>query len=138
MKCDRLFQFAKNMAQMSDFERQKMGCVVVYKNKIIGMGFNSMKTHPLQKEYNKVRFNEDRSPHCIHAEMHALLPIRYMDVDWSKVRVYTYRLCREDRSRGALARPCPSCQAFMRDLGIKHIYYTTSTTPVHEVLDMVY
>ena len=39
MKVDRLFKFAKNMAEMSDFERQQVGCVAVYKNKIIGMGF---------------------------------------------------------------------------------------------------
>ena len=136
MKVDRLFKFAKNMAEMSDFERQQVGCVAVYKNKIIGMGFNSTKTHPLQKEYNKVRFTGDYSPHCMHAEVHALMPIRNMDIDWSKVKVYTYRICKGNPNKGALARPCPSCQAFMRDLGIKHIYYTTSTTPVHEILDI--
>lgn len=136
MKHDRVFQFAKNMAEMSDFERQKMGCVVVYKNKIIGMGFNSTKSHPLQKEYNRYRFKGDYSPHCMHAEMHALMPIRHLDIDWSKVKVYTYRICREDGSRGALARPCISCQTFMKELGIRHIYYTTSTTPVHEILDI--
>lgn len=135
MKTERLFKFAKDMAEMSDFDRQQIGCIVTYKHTIIGMGFNTTKTHPLQKEYNKFRFNNDSYPHCLHAEMHALLPIRNMDIDWSKVRVYVYRICKYDKNKAALARPCKSCQAFMRDLGIRHIYYTTSDTPVHEILD---
>ena len=137
MKTERLLQFARNMAEMSDFERQKLGCVVVYKNKIIGMGFNSTKTHPLQKEYNnKFRFNADNTPHCMHAEMHALMPIRYMDIDWSKTKVYVYRISRCDPDKGALARPCPACRAFMRELGIQHIYYSAPSGPVHEILDI--
>lgn len=136
MKHDRVFQFAKNMSEMSDFDRQKLGCVVTYKKRIIGMGFNTNKTHPMQKEYNKLRFESDRTPHCMHAEMHALIPLRNLDVDWSKVSVFIYRMSRDGKTKSAYARPCKGCMAYMKKLGIKHIYYTASDTYVHEVLDM--
>lgn len=135
MKPERYLQFAKNMAKMSDFDRQKMGCVVTYKKTVIGMGFNTNKTHPMQKEYNKFRFEGDTTPHCMHAEMHALMPIRNLDIDWSRARVYIYRISRCNPNNGAFARPCPACREYMKSLGIKHIYYTTSDTPAHELLD---
>ena len=136
MKAERYLQFAKNMAEMSDFDRQQMGCVVTYKKKVIGMGFNSTKTHPLQKTYNnRFRFDSDDTPHCMHAEMHALIPIRNLDIDWNKARVYVYRVSRCYPSNGAFARPCTACREYMKSLGIRHIYYTTSESPVHELLD---
>ena len=68
------FKYAKNMAKMSEFNKFKVGCIVVYKNKIIGQGYNSDKTHPLQQLYNQLRFEDDGvSPHKLHAEMHALM-----------------------------------------------------------------
>lgn len=135
MKTERLFQFAKQIAEMSDFKRQQIGCVVFYKKKIISMGFNCHKTHPLQKEYNKIRFDGDETPHSLHAEMHALMPLRHMDIDWGKVKIFTYRICKNDPTKASLARPCPSCMAYMKNLGIKNMYYTTTEGPVHEVLD---
>jgi deoxycytidylate deaminase len=133
MKTERFFRYAKNIAEMSDFEKQKMGCVVVYKKQVLSTGFNTTKTHPMQKIYNKYRFEED-SPHKLHAEINALLSLRNADIDWSKVKVFVYR--KSNNGRGALARPCPSCMAYMKKLGIKHIYYSTYNEPVHEVLDM--
>lgn len=136
MKETRIFECAKHTAEMSHFWRQKVGCVVVYKRRIISSGFNSDKTHPMQKEYNKFRYSEDNTPHTIHAEMHALMPLRYADVDWSKVQLYIYRLKKDEPTNSGYARPCPACMAYIKSLGIKEIYYTTSTTPVHEILDL--
>lgn len=127
----RFFEFAKSIASMSDFEKFNIGCVVVYKKAIIGVGFNCNKTHPLQKEYNKLRFDSDSTPQKLHAEMHALLPIRHMDIDWKKVKVYVYRLKKEGMG---LARPCISCMSYIKNLGIKHIYYSTDYGYAHEVL----
>ena len=48
-KADTFFKKAKDMAEISTFYRQHLGCVVVYKNKIISAGLNSNKTHPIHK-----------------------------------------------------------------------------------------
>ena len=33
-----------------------------------------------------------------------------------------------------MARPCPACMQYIKDMGIKNIYYTTGDGFVHEVL----
>ena len=99
----------------------------VYKNKIISTGYNSDKTHPVQRKYNKLRFNvnEGYSPDRLHAEIHALISIANMDIDWSKVSIFIYRKMKS-REFG-MARPCPSCMAYIKHLGIRTIVYTTDS-----------
>ena len=119
----KFFSYAKHIAKISDFERCPIGCVVVYKGKVISTGFNCHKTHPLQRLYNKYRFPEDDKPHKVHAEIHAISPLLKQDIDWRKVVLYIYRR-RKDGQLG-LARPCDGCMAFIKKLGIRDIYYTT-------------
>lgn len=125
------FNSAKNMAHLSNFKRIKIGCVIVYRNKIISTGVNSEKTHPKQKEYNVFRFKED-SVHKLHAETNALLHIRYLDINWSKVKVYVYR----EFKNGSIApsRPCESCYNLIKDMNIKQIYYTTENGYACEII----
>ncbi len=116
------FKAAKAVSEMSDF-KQRIGCVVVYKHRIISSGFNRYKTNPLQKKYNKYRFYEDTGMHSVHAETDALLPLIWRkDIDFSHVSIYLYR----QYKNGELApsRCCESCMALIRSLGIRHIYYT--------------
>lgn len=113
---------------LSDYSGQaKVGCVVYYKGTILSKGYNTNKTSLLQERYNKYRFREldvTRYPAKNHAELAALKKIRFYDIDFSSVEVYIYR---ELRTTGAmaLARPCESCMAFIKELGIKTIHYTT-------------
>ncbi len=126
------FDAAASVARLSDFHRINIGCVVVYKHKIISSGFNNNKSNPLQKRLNKYRFEED-STHSMHAETQALLPlINRRDIDFSHVQLY---MCRRYKD-GQLApcRPCPSCMALIRRLGIRHIYYTNNNSYVYEEL----
>lgn len=118
------FKYAYNMSLLSDFPRKHIGCIVTYKNKVISAGFNCSKTHPIQRKYNKIRFDCDNTPHKMHAEVNALAPIiNNTDINWSKVQVYTYK---EHKSGiRALARPCPACMELIKDLGIRFINYTT-------------
>lgn len=129
------FKYAKNMAKMSEFNKFKVGCIIVYKNKIIGQGYNSDKTHPLQQLYNQLRFEDDGvSPHKLHAEMHALIPIRNLDIDWNKVSVYIYRIKKSNKNGFGMARPCLSCMGLIKELGIKEINYTTEDGFANEII----
>lgn len=121
------FKKAKTIAEISDYSKTHIGCIAVYQGNIIAVGHNSNKTHPVQKYYNKYR---DKRIHCeylapkLHAEISCINSIRNLDINFSKVKLYIYRI-RKDQEYG-LARPCPSCMAAIKDLGIKHIYYTTN------------
>ena len=125
------FKAAKAMAEMSKFKQVKMGCVVVYKHKIISSGCNGYKTNPIQKKYNKYRFYEDDGQHSVHAEVDALLPlIGRNDIDFSHVSLYVYREYKNGNL--ALARCCNSCMELIKSLGIKNIYYTNHGGYSHE------
>lgn len=43
------FVKASQVAEISDFAKINIGCVAVYQGTIIGVGFNTNKTHPMQK-----------------------------------------------------------------------------------------
>ena len=122
MNDDRYFKLAKNVSELSDFKRYQLGCVCIYKNKVLSVGFNSNKTHPIQAKYNKERFTED-TPHKRHAEVHALSSLIDSDVDFSKIDIYVFRCFKNGQL--AMARPCKSCMKLIQDLGIKRIHYTT-------------
>lgn len=124
------FKAAKAMSEMSNFKNQHIGAVAVYKHKIISSGTNSNKTNPIQKRFNIHRFSVD-TPHTVHAELACLLPlINRKDINFSDVSLYIYR---EHKSGDlALARPCASCEALIRSLGIRSIYYTGNQSYISE------
>lgn len=124
---------AKRIADISDFEKQNIGCVAVYKGDIISVGYNSNRTHPMQKYYNKyreIKYKQDEMLPKLHAEINCLNSIKMLDIDFSRVKLYIYRK-RRDQEYG-LARPCPSCMRAIMDLGILDIYYTTNYGFCHE------
>lgn len=129
----RYFEKARQVTTISDFSKFHIGCVAVYQGQIIGVGFNCNKTHPKQKFYNRYREQSEAMLPKLHAEISCLNQIRNLDINFSKVKLYIYRI-RKDQPFG-LARPCASCMAAIKDLGIKEIYYTTNDGFSYEKLE---
>lgn len=129
----RHFKKAKQVATVSDYRKVQVGCVAVYQGQVIALGCNCNKTHPAQKFYNKYRLESEDLLPKLHAEINCLNQLKHMDMNFSKVKLYIYRL-RKDKPYG-MGRPCPSCMAAIRDLGIRDIYYTTDDGFCHERLD---
>ena len=127
------FNSAREVAATSDFSKVHVGCVAVYKGQIIGLGCNCNKTHPTQKFYNIYRNQSDTLLPKLHAEISCINQIKNLGINFSKVKLYIYRI-RKDQPCG-LARPCPSCMAAIKDLGIKEIYYTTNDGYSYEKLE---
>lgn len=127
------FDKARQVAHISDYNKCHIGCVAVYQGQIIGLGCNCNKTHPTQKFYNKYRKSSDDLLPKLHAEISCINQIKNLEITFSKVKLYIYRI-RKDRPCG-LARPCPSCMAAINDLGIKHIYYTSNNGYAYEKLN---
>ena len=129
------FDKARSIANLSDYHKIHMGCVAVYQGNIIGIGCNCNKTHPIQKKYNRYRIHKNSLLPKLHAEINCLNQIRHLDINFSKVKLYIYRI-RRDQDFG-LSRPCPSCMAAIKDLGISKIYYTTNDGYVFEQINKV-
>lgn len=128
----RMFHYAKEEALKSTFNRFHVGAVIAYKHKIIGSGHNSDKTHPMQEKYNELyrTFNNANGcaiKHSLHAEISAISSIPFVvgkEVDFSKAKIYIYRVAIGKPKGYGLSKPCPACLNAIKDLGIKDIYYT--------------
>ena len=126
MNTDKYFKLARNASRFSDYPKIKIGAVVVCKNKVISVGWNTTQSHPLQKHYNKYRnvdgreYDVELQSNGLHAEMMA---IRHLKGDLSKCSIFVYREYK-DGSTG-ISKPCQACMKAMEDIGIKNIYYTT-------------
>jgi len=129
------FTKARNVSTCSDFHKTHIGCIAVYQRHVIAVGYNTNKTHPIQQHYNKYRENNNIGCFAakLHAEINCLNSIRHLDINFSKVKLYMYR-SRCDQEYG-MSRPCPSCMAAIKDLGIKHIYYTTNDGYGYEYIE---
>lgn len=129
----RMFSVAKQEAEKSTFDRFHVGAVIAYKGHIISRGHNSDKTHPLQRAYNSKyrKFNNvDGSyiKHSLHAEIDCITRLPYIigkEVDFSKAKIYVYRISAGKRLGFGNSKPCPACMNAIRDLGIKDIYFTS-------------
>lgn len=126
------FDKARRAGSISDYQKTHIGCAAVYQGNIIAIGCNCNKTHPVQKFYNRYRKRSGDMLPKLHAEMSCINSIRNLGINFSRVKLYIYRI-RKDRPAG-LARPCPSCMAAVRDLGIRDIYYTTNDGYAYERL----
>lgn len=127
---------ASKIALMSDYKNYRLGCVAAIKGKVLSVGWNSNKTHPLQKFYNASRYsnnNQKYSPDKLHAEIHCLASVRNLDVNFDDVIIYVSRV-KKDGSHG-MARPCSACMTFIKSLGIKRICYTTDDGIAMEAID---
>ena len=129
----RYFYKARQIANISDYNKIHVGCVAVYHGQIIGIGCNTNKTHPAQKFYNRYREPSDTMLPKLHAEISCINQIKHLDINFSKVKLYIYRI-RKDQPFG-LSRPCPSCMAAIKDLGIRDIYYTTNDGYAYEKIE---
>ena len=135
-----LFRLARECSLKSDYTgggRAHIGAAVSYKGTVLAKGWNTDKTHTQQSKYNVYRYKDcgnNYLPEKSHAELMAINKIKYLDIDFSKVKLFVYREFRDGRL--ANCRPCPSCMAAIKALGIKNIYYTTSDGYCHEELEV--
>ena len=129
----RKFQKAKAASMLSDFPTHKLGAVMMLGNKVLAVGYNITKTHPIQKKYNIERgYDPDvKNNGQIHAEMMCLINTKYLDVDWSRVSLYIYREHKDHTT--AIAKPCPACEKAIRERGINQVYFTTEEIPYKKI-----
>jgi len=107
---EKFFRLAKRVSQRSDHHSHKIGCVIVYKNRVISIGFNRLCTHPKSIHKHK----------SLHAEISALIGIPLEEL--KNCVAYVYRETKDGNA--ALSKPCEACEQALRMSGIKRVYYT--------------
>lgn len=109
-RIQKYIELALKLATKSEYY-QKVGCVIVKGNRIIGLGFNKPnKTHPMSNN----RFRN------IHAELDAILGHTAEDLEGAVAYVARMR----NNGTTGLAKPCEHCEELLQRMGIKIVYYT--------------
>lgn len=127
------FNVAKAVSKTSDHPEFQLGSVIASGKSIVAVGANrKAKSHPLQKQYNEVKFHDDNCKHPLHAEIDALRKIDTRK-QYSNLSIYIFRQTK--KGKPAIARPCKACMEAIKDFGIHHIYYSTDMGFAHEVLN---
>jgi len=119
----KLFNLAKAVAQTSQHSKAHIGAVIVSGKDILSVGVNGGKSHPLQKQYNKFRFDDERASHLLHAELDAIIKARpFLKGD---ATIYVYRQLRNGEI--GMSRPCAGCMKALNDHNISRIFFTSET-----------
>jgi len=113
------------VAAANPHPQEKFAAAIVSRNRIVSIGMNSMKSHPLQAKYGK-------NPHAIflHAEIAAIKnALREVEVDdLSKCDIYITRVKKEkpftNKFVWGLAKPCIGCERAIAEFGLKRVIYT--------------
>lgn len=108
-------ELAARVAAKSQFGRVRIGAVVARRGRVISVGFNQAKTHPLTIQF-------DYKPNVgIHAELDAVLGIEKEKLRGSTLYVVRIKM---DGSWG-LARPCKGCQGLIQHLELGEVVWST-------------
>ena len=124
------------VAEANDTSNIKFAAAIVRGNKIISIGFNRMKTDPLQ-----ARFRKNDEAIFLHAEIHAIKnALREITIEeLSKCDLYIARIKKPEsfskKFVWGLARPCCGCQRAIEEFGIRGVVYTTDENGVYEVME---
>lgn len=116
----------------NDF-RYKIVAAVVYKNKIISIGYCELKTHSFQKQYAK---NE----HSIywHAETRAIHSASKL-LTKRQFKKCTLYVCRgkieNNKCVHGNSKPCTGCESAIADFEIPRVVYSNTTYYDYEIME---
>lgn len=106
---NRFFELARKMSYKSSY-RHQMGAVVVLGKKVLGLGFNELKTHPKSPDEYQMR----------HAEFNSILNAR--KENFTGCEIYVYRELKDGTP--ASAKPCNNCLKMLKSLNFSKIHYS--------------
>jgi len=127
---DTLFNLAINNEGINN--RFKLSSAIIRKNKIVSVGLNSIKTHPLQAKFQKNR----HSIH-LHAEIDAIKnALKNITVeDLAKCDLYVVRVKRESSNSKKWifgnAFPCCGCMRAIETFDCNRVFYSTNRQTIN-------
>jgi hypothetical protein len=97
---------------------------ILNRNRIISIGLNSPKTHPLNLKYNYINKNKEKISSIVgtHSELNAV--IRLGEEDCSGLTLINTRINRNDDLD--YSAPCHGCSDMIKQLNFENVFYSTS------------
>ena len=111
------FNIAKKVKPVGS---SRIAALVVLKNKIIGIGFNHLRSHPFQ-----LKFARNKESIFFHAEVHAIKQALRSHSDLSNTTLYVARARKVHGNwEYGISKPCEGCQSCIDSYGIKRVVCT--------------
>lgn len=133
----RLEEVAESLIDWNDPIRCRHFSFILYKKRIVSIGINNQKTHPLNLKNRKisVRTGEDFSDQKhICSEFSAIFKLKKMtNINTKKCTLVNLRYDRNKKL--ALARPCMSCISLLKYHEFKTIVYTNNNGVYEEFIN---
>lgn len=117
-------------SDVTPFSRAKIAAGIYKKNRLVSVGVNCNKTHPIQ-----LRFKKNDHAIFLHAEINCIVNhIKHFgEEDLQGSTMYVARSKMELTAKGngydekwGLAAPCEGCMKALKYYGIKRVIYTTN------------
>lgn len=100
---------------LSQMDKHKHAAAIYLGNRLVGMGVNKMKSHPLQ-----AKFGKNSEAIYIHAEIdairNALKRINLIDLENATLYV--------TKNKATNSKPCSGCQRALAHYGITKVFHT--------------
>lgn len=115
------YELAKDVKPVAN---SRIVSFIIYRNKIISIGYNQNKTCPFQKRYGK----HDKAIY-IHAEIHSIKQALNIRDDLSSCEMIVARAKKTPDKiwQPGMARPCTGCMRAIEEHQIKRVFFTTNT-----------
>lgn len=114
---ERLRKIALKAAEKSEHQ-MKLGAVIFNKNRLLSIGYNSLKTHPKLSRIFK------------HATVHAEIDACIHAVNKDLLKGADIFVCRETKNGSpSMAKPCAMCTQILKEYGVKRAFWTTEIFP---------
>lgn len=99
----------------------RLGAMLVIGNRVVAMGQNMYKTHPLQK-----RFGKNADAIYQHAEINCIVNFlrNNSEDDLQRATMYIGRVMGDGMEHVGAAKPCPGCMSAIHHYGIKKVVHT--------------
>ena len=125
MKNKRYIEFAKRVAEQSNYGKFRHGAVLVKGSSVRSLSCNKHRHCSFGARFRK----EGHGEATLHAELGAILGIDRSTTQGSDV--YVARINKEGEAR--ISKPCSMCEAAMRHVGVKRVIYTDANGKIESM-----
>lgn len=117
-----LCRFAENLPRVTN-KRVKVVAAIVYKRKIVSIGFNQDKTHPMA-----TKFQKNPLSNTLHAEVDAINKAKKIlskdQFDQSTIIIVRIKMNIKREEILGLSKPCKGCSECIDAHNIRKVIYT--------------
>ena len=115
----RTMQLAKAMCPLNIERRTSHVAFLVKKSKIVHIGINLAKSHPITKGHKY----QDHQHTGVHAEVNAC--IKSGKENLNKYKLIVIRINRNNQIKNS--KPCLGCQGIINQFGVNEVWYSTDS-----------